>query len=229
MQLNQGWRMLNNEIIRIIPMLPHFISITHPHGSQAAQIMTYIWKHDFFLPSMREKIIGLQIKMSSGRFIEIICAYFPSTPINSWVWVFWLFDNVNILFAGCYVLTDLCTLKCFTNYFMRRTWKERKLKLWRKVLPTASAFSECKMVLIECTQFDSDSHLGCRHEGAKHIYLNVIQMQNWGLLNCCGAVCVHVEKLLINLVLVAFQGVYLIAPQRLPLGARGWNLHYNVL
>lgn len=132
MQLNQGWRMLNNEIIGIIPMLPHFISITHPHGSQAAQIMTYIWKHDFFLPSMREKIIGLQIKMSSGRFIEIICAYFPSTPINSWVWVFWLFDNVNILFAGCYVLTDLCTLKCFTNYFMRRTWKERKLKLGEK-------------------------------------------------------------------------------------------------
>lgn len=61
------------------------------------------------------------------------------------------------------------------------------------------------MVLIESTQFDSDSHLGCRHEGAKHIYLNVIQMQNWGLLNCCGAVCVHVEKWLIKLVLVAFQ------------------------
>lgn len=157
-------------------------------------------------------------------------------PNNSWVWVFWLLDNVNILFTPWLLHIDwFVYFKILHKLFYIWMWQETKLKLnfFRKLWISIRIFfffgyfwqkTRC-LLNIHNTQFDSDSHLwwGEDTNGAKkHIFK---RDSNAKLYWMVGKRCER-EKLLINPVSVAFKSLSLLFPSHFPsLEAHEWDLH----
>lgn len=140
------------------------------------------------------------ISLSFDEFMRLKWSFFPQT----------------LIFKAFQTFTDC---RCFKTPLLIRVLYFKSRKLENKVYAYIfSCFSFSfffawifRMVFIEYTQFDRNSHLGVGTQG-KNIYLNVIQMQNFASFNAVW-MCGEWNILFMNISWRLFR-IYIIFPSR---------------